>query len=121
MPLKRCSSDNNSGWKWGDSGKCYTGQDGKKKAIQQGISIEGPEKFQQMASAGTVDISEYDIPFVSYALHDGGHPLSTIVAVVATIRRGLSKADKEAGYPPDCNPGYEARWGKCVPINTNDN
>jgi hypothetical protein len=99
MPLKKCSDDDKSGWKWGDSGKCYTGRDGKKKAIQQGISIEGPEKFQKMASAGDVGISEYDTPFVSYALHDLGYPLATIVAVVATIRRGLSEANKESGYP----------------------
>ena len=47
MPLKRCSSDGKSGYKWGDEGKCYTGRDAKKQAIKQGIAIEGPEKFSQ--------------------------------------------------------------------------
>ena len=47
MPLKKCSEDKQSGWKWGDQGKCYTGPEGKKKAIRQGIAIEGPEKFSQ--------------------------------------------------------------------------
>ena len=121
MPLQKCSDEGASGWRWGKSGKCYTGSDSKKKAIQQGISIEGPEKFQRMASAGELDISENDIPLISYALHDEGHPLSSIVAVVATIRSSLLMADKEAGYPPNCNPGYEEKGGKCLPINKEKN
>jgi hypothetical protein len=116
MPLKRCQDSEKKGWKWGDKGKCYTGPDGKKKAIQQGISIEGPEKFQRMASAGELDISEDDIPLISYALHDEGHSLASIAAAVATIRKGLSMADKWAGYPPNCKPGHEEKDGKCVPI-----
>jgi len=30
------------------------------------------------------------------------------------------QADKEAGYPPNCNEGYEVKGGKCVKI-TEDN
>jgi len=26
------------------------------------------------------------------------------------------EADKKAGYPPNCNKGYEEKDGKCVPI-----
>jgi len=26
------------------------------------------------------------------------------------------QAEKEAGYPPNCNEGYEAKDGKCVKI-----
>lgn len=37
MPLKRCSEDEKSGWKWGDSGKCYTGRDAKKKPLNKGL------------------------------------------------------------------------------------
>ena len=40
MPIKRCTSDGKSGYKWGDSGKCYTGDNGKELARKQGISIE---------------------------------------------------------------------------------
>lgn len=39
MPIKRCSIDGKSGYKWGDEGKCYTGPDAKKKAIKQAIAI----------------------------------------------------------------------------------
>jgi hypothetical protein len=41
MPAKECLINGKSGWKWGDKGKCYTGPDAKKKAIAQGIAIEG--------------------------------------------------------------------------------
>lgn len=40
MPLKKCTINGKSGWKWGDSGKCYTGKDGKEKAMKQARAIE---------------------------------------------------------------------------------
>lgn len=40
MPVKRCSKNGKSGYKWGDEGKCYTGSGAKKKAIEQGRAIE---------------------------------------------------------------------------------
>ena len=116
MPLQNCTDSGKSGWRWGKSGKCYTGPDGKKKAIQQGISIEGPEKFQRMASSREIDISEDDISLISYALHDEGWPLRSVVAVIATIRDGFTQGDEVAGYPPNCNHGYEEKDGKCMPI-----
>lgn len=116
MPLQNCTDSGKSGWKWGKGGKCYTGPDGKKKAIQQGISIEGPDKFQRMASSREIDISEDDISLISYALHDEGWSLRFVVAVIATIRDGFAKGDEDAGYPPNCNHGYEEKNGKCVPI-----
>lgn len=50
MPLQKCSNDGKSGWRWGSEGKCYTGKDGKKQAIKQGVAIEGPDKFAEKAS-----------------------------------------------------------------------
>ena len=47
MPLKKCTTDNKGGYKWGNEGKCYTGPNAKKEAIKQGLAIEGPEKFSQ--------------------------------------------------------------------------
>lgn len=56
MPLKRCKSDKKPGWKYGDSGACYTYIAGnekseaaaKLKASKQGIAIsrESGEKFK---------------------------------------------------------------------------
>lgn len=40
MPLKKCRKDKKSGYKYGDSGKCYTGTSGRKKAKRQGVAIE---------------------------------------------------------------------------------
>lgn len=49
MPLKKCRSNNKPGYKWGDSGKCYTynpnnessRKNAKRKAILQGVAVEG--------------------------------------------------------------------------------
>lgn len=35
MPIKKCSKNGKSGYKWGNSGKCYTGKQGKKRATKQ--------------------------------------------------------------------------------------
>lgn len=40
MPIKECQTDGKKGYKWGSSGKCYIGADGKRKAIKQGKAIE---------------------------------------------------------------------------------
>lgn len=39
MPLKKCVVNGKQGWKWGDEGKCYTGPDAKKKALEQAKAI----------------------------------------------------------------------------------
>jgi hypothetical protein len=40
MPLKKCTSDGKSGFKWGNSGKCFTGPNAKEQATKQGQAIE---------------------------------------------------------------------------------
>ena len=48
MPVKACSNNNKSGYKWGDKGKCYTYTSGnraskaraKNKANKQGKAIQ---------------------------------------------------------------------------------
>ena len=39
MPVQQCQADGISGWKWGSSGKCYTGSGAKVKAARQGAAI----------------------------------------------------------------------------------
>lgn len=48
MPLMRCEEKGESGWKYGQGGRCYTGSGAKKKAIRQGVAIEenGGPKFE---------------------------------------------------------------------------
>lgn len=36
MPVGPCQSKKKKGYKYGDSGKCYTGSGAKKKAAKQG-------------------------------------------------------------------------------------
>ena len=70
MPLKKCSNDGKSGYKWGDSGNCYTGPDAKKKAIKQGIAIEGPEKFTKMAKEYGMNVDASEIEFIVSCIYD---------------------------------------------------
>tara|TARA_R100001594_G_C3959254_1_gene244920 strand:- start:138 stop:419 length:282 start_codon:yes stop_codon:yes gene_type:complete len=93
MPLKRCSEDEKSGWKWGDSGKCYTGRDAKKKAIKQGVAIEGPKKFKEMASYFEEKLSESDIEYVAEALAEEGYRNNAIVGAVIALRNLYDKED----------------------------
>lgn len=49
MPLVKCTKGGESGWKWGENNStCFIGPDAKKKAINQGIKIEGPERFKRI-------------------------------------------------------------------------
>ena len=52
MPLMRCSENGKSGWKWGDSGKCYTSEDGKELATKQGQAIEANKHANAQAKPG---------------------------------------------------------------------
>ena len=40
MPVKTCTVNGKSGYKWGDKGKCYTGPNSRQKALEQGRAIE---------------------------------------------------------------------------------
>jgi hypothetical protein len=63
MPLKRCSVDGKKGWKYGDNGHCYTGPGAKKKAIKQGVAIDGPEGFkkEQGRAAELIEAIQFEI------------------------------------------------------------
>lgn len=51
MPVKKCTSDGKSGYKYGDSGHCYTGPGARQKAIKQGQAIE----IQKHSGASLLD------------------------------------------------------------------
>lgn len=40
MPIQKCSSGGKSGYKYGETGKCYTGKGARAKAARQGRAIE---------------------------------------------------------------------------------
>lgn len=47
----KCSNDGKSGYKYGDSGHCYTGPGAKKKAAKQGAAIEISKHSKARAEA----------------------------------------------------------------------
>ena len=47
MPVMKCKSNNKQGWKFGKSGKCYTGKSGKSKAKKQGKAIEASKSYKK--------------------------------------------------------------------------
>ena len=90
MPLKKCSEDQKSGWKWGDSGKCYTGPEGNKKAIRQGISIEGPEKFQKMVSSNQLSLNATDIGGLVQVMREEDFSVISIALCVRDMKKSMS-------------------------------
>jgi hypothetical protein len=62
MPLKRCDSKGQKGWKWGDQGNCYIGKNAKNLAIKQGLAIEGPDKFDKIMKENGYYISDPERP-----------------------------------------------------------
>lgn len=60
MPLQRCQADGESGWRWGDAGKCYTGPDAKRRAAIQGYAIGKQMKsFQNTVRILKVDEDQH--------------------------------------------------------------
>lgn len=43
MPLQRCTVNDKKGWRWGESGKCYLGPGGRRKALRQMRAIKSKE------------------------------------------------------------------------------
>lgn len=43
MPVQRCQKNGKKGWKWGKSGKCYTGANAKAKAEEQGRAVKASQ------------------------------------------------------------------------------
>lgn len=61
MPLTKCSASGTSGYRWGTSGKCYTGPGAKKRALAQGLAEnKGNEKAfrSELSKAGLLEDSD---------------------------------------------------------------
>lgn len=112
MPLKRCNSESQVGWKWGDEGTCYTGPNAKKQAIKQGVAIEGPEKFSEKAIEADLYFERHEIQIVTDEMQEQGYSYVSQVALTVAL---TAQAEKIGGYPPNCNEGYKASEGRCIP------
>ena len=97
MPLKNCTVDGKSGYQWGDDGKCYTGKDGKKKALRQGVAIEGPEKFAEYMRGRGEQLSVAEIKEIVEFMHSEGYSISAITATTLTLQKIRAPKDGKMG------------------------
>lgn len=62
MPVKKCQSDGKPGYKYGDSGKCYTydtnDEESKKKALEQAKKQGRAIEIQKHLGMGEMGIEE---------------------------------------------------------------
>ena len=87
MPLKNCTVDGKAGYQWGDEGKCYTGPGAKKKALKQGVAVEGPEKFAQYMKSKGEELSEGEIKEIVALMHEQGYSIGEITATTLTLQK----------------------------------
>ena len=97
MPLKSCNVDGKAGYQWGEQGKCYTGPGAKKKALRQGVAIEGPEKFAQYMKSKGEELSEGEIKEIVAFMHDEGYSIGEITATTLTLQKIRAPKDGKMG------------------------
>ena len=97
MPLKNCTVDGKSGYQWGEQGKCYTGPGAKKKALKQGVAVEGPEKFSEYMKNTGEELSEAEIKAIIDFMYDEGYGLNAITATTLTLQKIRAPKDGKMG------------------------
>lgn len=126
MPLKKCSANGRPGYKWGDSGKCYTYSPGdkvgmgkaKQKAHIQGSTYEQNQKpsyishniadqLRNKGYWGTRDFEEHNKVF----------EMDKKEATAAQQKPGGSNAGNYSTKGPFCGPSGGAPAGT-FPVNT---
>lgn len=74
MPLNKCQKDGKQGYKWGDSGHCYTGPGAKEKALKQGRAIEISKKaYAEELSKNDLILDEEVKNFIEQELSKGDY------------------------------------------------
>lgn len=66
MPVQRCTRDNEQGWQWGESGKCYL-------ASEEGSDNKAKQKaYLQGAAIGeSTHMAELDVPIIKRGVFNG--------------------------------------------------
>ena len=59
MPLMQCTSNGQSGWKYGPSGHCYTGPNAKQQAANQAAAMHAAG-FREKSGTFELDGKIYD-------------------------------------------------------------
>jgi len=116
MPLKKCTVDGKSGWKWGDSGKCYTGPDAKEKALEQGRAIKANAFLVNSDGACpevlTTNLTGYQIRLTKFEGRD--HIVVPVVMLTEGVHAG---SGGPLYYPAEEIAKFPAAWnGRPVPV-----
>ena len=91
MPLKKCKINNKTGWKWGNTGKCYTGPDAKKKAIKQALAISNSVQDAPESVANFQQILESIKPKIKKAKTVQTEPIGLVVKYDVELRKIMKK------------------------------
>jgi hypothetical protein len=103
MPITKCTKDGKPGYHWGENNtSCFTYTPGdetsrkaaKKKAIKQGIAIEGPEGFKEKAHK--IEIYPEELSDIMYGvaeqLKESGNSKTDSLVDYLIIERIFSKS-----------------------------
>ena len=104
MPIKKCTIDGKSGFKWGDQGKCYTGPDAEKKARIQGIAaISAGAKEKLAATKVSFDYDDTLSTPKGKALAKKRIAQGNTVYIISARndKEGMLAVAKELGIPED--------------------
>lgn len=58
MPIQDCQVDGKPGWRWGASGKCYTGKRARARALRQARAIKRAQKGRRATANVTANIAD---------------------------------------------------------------
>lgn len=125
MPLKRCTRNGKRGWKWGDAGKCYIGTGAKKRAIKQGVAIDGPKVVRRGAqnmgvkNKSKLAIEEVILNFTPSAKLVVENGVRYWVTPVVMLREGVHNGTKGPLFYPSEVLENEAEIWEDVPITVN--
>lgn len=89
MPLQQCE---NNGWQWGNSGKCYTGPDARKKALKQGAVIE-IQKHAKGEDVNFDEINELSVEEFNECYAEAGVVLDTQALSQLTLKFIIAGGD----------------------------
>lgn len=87
MPIQRCTIGGNRGYKWGQQGTCYTGPNGRRKALRQAAAIKASQAGNARYVANTGLTEGTGAPLVNRAQIVPSNPLKADPTRSITLRK----------------------------------
>ena len=102
MPVQRCTKNGESGWKWGESGKCYIGSGAKAKAARQGAAIKatGYQEHNDMNVRERMLLQVVTTNFTGVVRNDTMEGHDYLVAPMIMIVEGVHEGSNGPLYYP---------------------